>query len=157
MKLQSKTNTFEIENINGNVFINNDKVEFKIEKISKNIFKVINGDKSLTAYGIKHKDKYLINIEGHQYSFNEVDNHFSASSENLNRAEIVPPMPGAVVKILVCDGDKVEEGTPLIVVEAMKMETTLYSPINGVVKEINVKEKQQVNPEDYMILIEKSE
>jgi biotin carboxyl carrier protein len=157
MKLQSKINTYEIENSNNNIFINNDRVEFKIEQISTNIFKIINGDKSITAYGAKYKDRYFINIEGHQFSFNEVDNHFSASSENLNRAEIVPPMPGSVVKILVSTGDIIEEGTPLIVVEAMKMETKIYSPINGVVKEINVKEKQQVNPDNYMILIEKNE
>jgi biotin carboxyl carrier protein len=46
-------------------------------------------------------------------------------------------MPGKVVKVLVATGDAVTAGQPLVVVEAMKMETTLAAEIDGTVKAVN--------------------
>ena len=43
-------------------------------------------------------------------------------------------MPGKVVKVLVADGDLVEKGDPLIIVEAMKTEVTLVAPRAGTVQ-----------------------
>jgi acetyl/propionyl-CoA carboxylase alpha subunit len=57
---------------------------------------------------------------------------------------LTAPMPGAVVRILVSVGDTVEAGTPLLVLEAMKMEHTIRSPDDGVVAAINVTEGEQV-------------
>lgn len=153
----SNNETYEINNVNSHVEINNKKIDFKVEKIDDNKFRIKNSKTKLIAYGIKNKDKYLINIEGRQYTFNEVDDVFLINNKNQNKAEIMTPMPGSVVKILVSQNDNVEEGTPLIVIEAMKMETTLYSPIAGIVSDVKVTEKQQVSPEDYMILIENIE
>lgn len=157
MKLMSNNETYEINNVNSHIEINNKKIDFKVEKIDDNKFRIKNSKTNLIAYGIKNKDKYLINIEGRQYTFNEVDDVFLINNKNQNKAEIMTPMPGSVVKILVSQNDNVEEGTPLIVIEAMKMETTLYSPIAGIVSDVKVTEKQQVSPEDYMILIENIE
>ena len=47
------------------------------------------------------------------------------------------PMPGRIVRVLVAPGDEVEAGQPLVVVEAMKMETTLAAEIDGTVKAVN--------------------
>ena len=49
-----------------------------------------------------------------------------------------------VVKILVKEGDKVEENQPLIVIEAMKMETKIVAKTNGKIKSIKVKENDIV-------------
>jgi 3-methylcrotonyl-CoA carboxylase alpha subunit len=46
-------------------------------------------------------------------------------------------MPGKVVKVFVVAGDAVTAGQPLVVVEAMKMETTLSAEIDGTVKAVN--------------------
>ena len=48
-------------------------------------------------------------------------------------------MPGLVIKVNVQEGQAVEAGTPLLVLEAMKMENEVKSPGAGVVKKINVK------------------
>src|SRR5262249_2617768 len=52
--------------------------------------------------------------------------------------EVVAPMPGKVLKVLVAEGDGVAGGTPLIVLEAMKMETTLYAESDAVIAAIKV-------------------
>jgi biotin carboxyl carrier protein len=54
------------------------------------------------------------------------------------------PMPGKIVRVLVKEGDAVEEGQGLVVVEAMKMENELKSPKAGVVRELHAQEGQPV-------------
>lgn len=47
-------------------------------------------------------------------------------------------MPGRIVRLLAAEGDTVEKGQPVIVVEAMKMENELKAPVAGVVQRIHV-------------------
>ena len=54
-------------------------------------------------------------------------------------------MPGKVLKVLVRDGDLVEAGQPLVVIEAMKMETTLAAESAAMVKQVRVEEGQTVD------------
>ena len=54
-------------------------------------------------------------------------------------------MPGLLVKLPVAAGDKVEAGTTLAIVEAMKMQNELRAPSDGVVKKVNFKEGDQVD------------
>ena len=57
---------------------------------------------------------------------------------------ISAPMPGTVLRVLVRKGDRVEPRQPLVVLEAMKMETPLVSPYAGVVQEVHVAEGDRV-------------
>jgi biotin carboxyl carrier protein len=52
--------------------------------------------------------------------------------------EIVAPMPGKILRIMVAEGDTVEQGQPLAVIEAMKMETTLAAEGPAVIGRIRV-------------------
>lgn len=61
------------------------------------------------------------------------------------------PQLGTVGKVLVNEGDEVTVNMPLMTVEAMKMETTVVSTVNGKVDKIYVKEGEQVNQEDLLI------
>jgi len=47
------------------------------------------------------------------------------------------PMPGKVVKVLIAEGDTIEAGMPVVVVEAMKMENELVAPKSGVVQKVH--------------------
>ena len=53
-------------------------------------------------------------------------------------------MPGLVVRVLIEVGQEVEAGDPLLVLEAMKMEHTIFSPTKGAVAAINVAPGEQV-------------
>lgn len=68
--------------------------------------------------------------------------------------DVVTPMPGRVVKVLVSQGDRVKAGDPLLVVEAMKMENRVQAPTAGTVGVIYVKEGDEVNPDETLIHIE---
>jgi pyruvate carboxylase subunit B len=63
-------------------------------------------------------------------------------------------MPGIIVEVLVKEGDKVEAGTPIIITEAMKMETEIQAPISGTVIEVYASKGDSVNPDEILIAIE---
>jgi len=63
----------------------------------------------------------------------------------LAAPEVDAPMPGKVLKVLVAEGQPVEAGDPLIVLEAMKMETTLYAESPAIVAKICVAAGQMVD------------
>ena len=65
--------------------------------------------------------------------------------------QIGSSIPGTVCQIFVKKGDKVDVNTPLLVVEAMKIETTIVSKTAGVVDEIFVAEGEKVNSEDLLM------
>lgn len=55
-----------------------------------------------------------------------------------SEGNVLSPMPGKVVKLLVAEGDEVTAGMPVVVVEAMKMENELAAPRAGVVQKVHV-------------------
>ncbi|HZW94997.1 MAG TPA: biotin/lipoyl-containing protein [Candidatus Eremiobacteraceae bacterium] len=68
--------------------------------------------------------------------------------------KITAPMPGKVVRLLVREGDEVEPGTGVAVVEAMKMQNEIKSPKKGSVQKILVGEGATVNAGDVLAIVE---
>ncbi|HEX4749468.1 MAG TPA: pyruvate carboxylase [Bryobacteraceae bacterium] len=68
--------------------------------------------------------------------------------------EVGAPIPGAVTTLHVKAGDRVKEGQPLLVMEAMKMQTSIYSPRTGTVKEVTVNLRDSVESHDLLVVIE---
>jgi biotin carboxyl carrier protein len=76
------------------------------------------------------------------------------TAEVEGRQQIVAPMPGKIVRILVKPGDPVELGQGLIVVEAMKMQNEIRSPKSGAVEKIVAKEGDAVNAGDVLLWVD---
>jgi biotin carboxyl carrier protein len=68
--------------------------------------------------------------------------------------KITAPMPGKVVRLLVREGDEVEPGAGIAVVEAMKMQNEVRSPKKGTVKKILVGENAAVSAGDVLAIVE---
>ncbi|KAL8214964.1 hypothetical protein R6Q57_004413 [Mikania cordata] len=75
----------------------------------------------------------------------ETDHHRNRESASHPPGTVVAPMAGLVVKVLVKDGMKVEEGQPMLVMEAMKMEHVIKAPTSGIVSGLQVAPGQQVS------------
>ncbi|HKK47056.1 MAG TPA: acetyl-CoA carboxylase biotin carboxyl carrier protein subunit [Balneolaceae bacterium] len=89
----------------------------------------------------KHTVTFTLN--GHWYSVDVRDEQdllldrlgFKTAAE-IGEGELNAPMPGKILEILVNEGDEVELGQPVAILEAMKMENELKAPISGVVESI---------------------
>jgi biotin carboxyl carrier protein len=79
----------------------------------------------------------------------------NASSAEATAAKIKAPMPGLVIKILVEEGSHVKKGEKILIIEAMKMENTIASPIDGVIKYIHVHETDAVEKNTLLAEISK--
>ncbi|SHH19944.1 pyruvate carboxylase [Caloranaerobacter azorensis DSM 13643] len=77
--------------------------------------------------------------------------NFTKMADPSNKLEIGASIPGTVVKVLVNEGDEVKENQTLIVIEAMKMETNIKSPLSGIVELITVEKGQQVKTGELLI------
>jgi biotin carboxyl carrier protein len=73
--------------------------------------------------------------------------------EAEGRQQIIAPMPGKVVRVLVKAGDIVEAGQGLLVVEAMKMQNEIRSPKSGTVERVLASEGQAVNAGEVLCIV----
>jgi biotin carboxyl carrier protein len=78
----------------------------------------------------------------------------SHAGDDHGPRKIVAPMPGKVVRLLVRDGDSVEPGAAVAVVEAMKMQNEIKSPKKGTIRKIRVTEGAAVNAGDLLATVE---
>jgi acetyl/propionyl-CoA carboxylase alpha subunit len=74
----------------------------------------------------------------------DVDEAAHEHSPAGEQSALTAPMPGTVIRVLVEPGQRVKQREPLLVLEAMKMETPLVSPYQAVVKAVHVREGDQV-------------
>jgi oxaloacetate decarboxylase alpha subunit len=74
-------------------------------------------------------------------------------SKPIALGDVASPISGKIVNIKVKPGDEVKEGDVLFVVEAMKMENEVHSPISGVVEEVLAQVGETVNPDEVVVRI----
>ena len=78
----------------------------------------------------------------------------SSAGASQGKQNIVAPMPGKVVRLLVSAGDIIDAGQGLIVVEAMKMQNEMKSPKSGMVVELKTKSGATVSAGEILVVIE---
>ena len=94
-----------------------------------------------TKYTVQLKDRYddllkSLGMEG---------------TGSVRLKDLKAPMPGMVLDILVKEGESVEKDSPLIILEAMKMENVIKSPAQGVVKKVNAIKGNAVEKNNILI------
>ncbi len=68
-------------------------------------------------------------------------------------SDVLAPMGGKIIKVLVSVGEAVSEDDELAILEAMKMEMPIVSPASGTVKEIKVQEGATVQADDVIMVL----
>jgi biotin carboxyl carrier protein len=77
----------------------------------------------------------------------------AGSVEAEGRQQVLAPMPGKIVRVLVSAGDTVRAGQGLLVVEAMKMQNEIRAPKSGTIDRVRVIEGQTVNAGEVVIIV----
>jgi biotin carboxyl carrier protein len=103
------------------------------------------GDRRLRTFGARTRNAILVAAGPASFDFAPVEGRAGAARHGLAAPEVTAPMPGKVLKLLVAEGDSVKAGDALAVLEAMKMETTLYAESAATVKKLHVSAGQMVD------------
>lgn len=77
----------------------------------------------------------------------------AGAAEAEGRQQVLAPMPGKVVRILVAAGEQVQAGQGLMVVEAMKMQNEIHAPKSGKIERLSVTEGQTVNSGEVVAVV----
>ena len=120
---------------------------------------MLNGRTEIIYCSVNDEQKTIVNFHGLNFTCFRTDQlndtlDYSRKNETNDKSTLIAPMPGKVVKINVKEGDEVQEGTIMIVVEAMKMENNIIATAKAKVKKILVTEGEMVD--NKMQLIELS-
>jgi len=157
----NKEYSVEIERKEKSFLIKIDGEEFDVDAtlFKKELYSLIVSNKSYLSNIKSEENKYIVDISGESFEIEVFDEATRRMAQKKKEPEsgkqvIKAPMPGKIVKILVKEGEEVESGAGMIVVEAMKMENELKSSSKGVVKEIAVEEGVVVNAGDTLIVVE---
>lgn len=126
----------------------------------KNQFSLFVGRRSYQLHIQKYSDTYVVALNGKKYRFvlEDEKTRFLKSlirtDENRTRKlEVKAPMPGMIVKINVAEGQKVNKGDALCIIEAMKMENEIRASASGVIKNILKQEKDSVEKDSVLMTL----
>ena len=160
IKLEEEGKQTEIE-IAGNSEANRQSsfaertIPLEFQKIDESFYSIIVDGRSIGVGILKKGKRVEVFVGGDLYEFESIAEREREITKGviLGVQEIKSPMPSRVVKILKANDDGVKEGEGVIVIEAMKMESELKSPIEGKVKEVKVKEGDAAESGTVLVLI----
>ena len=152
-------------NVKGNeVLLNDKKIDSDWVSIGVNKYHVLVQNQSVTVEFIEADEtgKQLAIMINGQKQIVQVQDQFDALLKQLGMDKMVSnkinevkaPMPGLVLRILVTEGQAVQKGDALLVLEAMKMENIIKAAGEGVVKTIKVEPKLAVDKNQVMLVME---
>jgi biotin carboxyl carrier protein len=114
------------------------------------------GRKSYTLYTAAKSDQRFVSFGGQDYALTVPDKRASRRRASAGGGDLTAQMPGQVVNVLVNEGDTVERGQTLVILEAMKMEIRVAAPGDGRVKRLLVEKGQVVERGQLLLEIEET-
>lgn len=155
-KLDNQIYKVNIEEDDSGVVVEISGEEYPVEytKLDDNLYSIIINDKSFTIGTFKQGKQIQVFHAGNLYELEAIsDRELSKSGAMGSGLEIISPMPSRVVKLLKSEGDTVEEGESVVVVEAMKMESELKALQAGKIKTIKVSEGDAVEAKTLLVVL----
>ncbi|MAF77977.1 MAG: hypothetical protein CME60_07425 [Halobacteriovoraceae bacterium] len=139
---------FEYNTLEDNEIVHSEKVFVK--KLAGNYY-ISNDNVSWKKLARQHIPKRILNIDK---VYNVYRGYKSSGLTSGSSGELLTQMPGKVVKINVEVGQEVQKGDCVLILEAMKMENEIKTAVDGVIKEIHVKEGDALESGVLMLEIE---
>ncbi len=164
LKATVNQQTFNIVSDKTGTTIDEQPLDWDIVEIRNNHFHILYNNRSYNAEVLEadyQAKSFLIKMNNRQYVVN-VKDRFDILLEQLGMSEaastkvndLKAPMPGLIVSLLVQVGDSIKKGDSLLILEAMKMENVLKATGEGIIKNIKVSNKQNVEKNQVLIEFE---
>jgi biotin carboxyl carrier protein len=171
MNNNNKSNTKLIALSNQNVeyaFMvrNNYEYSYKNKKIKVELIEEPDGFTILSANGLRYpveilsrkQNAFEVLVNGVSYTFS-IETPFSlkrnkilaASQPATNTVTIKAPMPGKIIDVLVSEGQFLNQGEPLFILEAMKMQNTIIAPIKCMIGKVKIRSGDSVAKDDWLL------
>jgi pyruvate carboxylase subunit B len=162
--INDKTTEFELFEESGEVQFEDSKQSYQFHRQENGRYLLRMGTKLYKIDNVeydKHTVTFTLNGNWHEVDIrNEQDLlldrlGFKRAGE-IGEGELNAPMPGKILEVLVSEGDEVELGDPVAILEAMKMENELKAPISGTVNSIAVAKGDSLEKNALILEIEAS-
>ena|SRR5579864_4328214 len=132
-------------------------IEADAIRISRGAYSVLLGGRSLEVTTEESSDGLLVRTNGREFHVEIIDPRSwrrkrGAGIELEGRQQLIAPMPGKIVRVLVAAGQQVSAGQGLLVIEAMKMQNEIRSPKSGTVEKL-AREGQTVNAGEVLAIV----
>jgi biotin carboxyl carrier protein len=157
----NETGSHQIAFKDDKIFVNGKETNVDLVKIADERFHILHQNKSfnLKVEDIDWASKvFTITVNDTVYHLkleDELDTLMRQMGMSLGAGDemgdVKAPMPGLVLSILVSEGQEVQKGESLLILEAMKMENVIKATGKGTVKAIKVKQKDAVEKNQVMI------
>lgn len=148
-----------IERRNGSYSVDVDDEHFEVDshKLEGDFYSILTGGRSYEVSVETTRDGYTVRHGATKQVVTLSDPGRQARDEldaSKGSAQVTTDMPGKIVRVLVREGDSVEAGQGLVVVEAMKMENEIAAPKAGRVLSVAVQPNQTVESGAELLVIE---
>lgn len=149
----------EVSTKDNNLFIDNVETPFQIIQNNQGESIIHVHNKAYRIHVIERKDNQLtLSIDGQLIKL-QVKDHVHQMLEQLGMDTVVEdkvdalhaPMPGTIKEVNVKTGQTIQKGDTLLILEAMKMENVIKSPIDGVITDVKVKDLDVVEKNQLLI------
>ena len=111
------------------------------------------GGRSSTVLVAEDGATTWLHVDGHAHAVTELPPERRGAGSSAHAGDVRSPMPGAVLGVRVSEGERVEEGEVLLVVEAMKMEHALAAPHGGTIADLQVRTGDQVVVDQLLVTV----
>ena len=160
LEIQGQPVIVELEQRDGRVTARVGSNDYDVEVYSpeEGVYVLLAGDRVYqTRVWAPEPSLLNVKIDGHSFSARIIDRkHRRPASvhQTEGRQNLIAPMPGKIVRVLLGAGDEVAVGQGVVVVEAMKMQNEIKSPKAGRVIEVRVSEGATVNANQVLAVVE---
>ena len=143
------------------VEFNGDKYRVSFDQLSgkRYLFKINENSSEIDIS--RYNGSFSLFLDGHDidvrvepFDLAELRKRAGISAEGKQNKFVVAPMPGLVLKTEVGEGDEVRKGTPLFIIEAMKMENIIKASADGKIKKLFVSAGQAIDKNDKLVEFE---
>ena len=128
---------------------------YEIERFEDGI--IIDGRKIYYEAFLKQHTRIFLNSGGKHYEIEDCSISESQKNQQSSDGRILAPMHGVMVEVLAETGQQVEIGTPLGILEAMKMRHEIVADCVGVIRSVHCKKDAQINSDEILFEIELQE
>jgi biotin carboxyl carrier protein len=160
VEIGGKTRTVEFSRIGERLSwaIDGKAVEADAVEVSAGVYSILIDGQSFEARIEPAPKGVRVVVAGREYSASVRDprqwkRHGGAAREAEGRQQVLAPMPGKIIRILVKAGEPVAAGQGLLVIEAMKMQNEVRSPKSGTVERLLVNEGQTVTAAEILAIV----